>query len=774
MAEPHNTTAGSGRGEGAVFIFRKSATGWQLDQTIAAPATTDSLFGGSLAINNNMLMVGSSNNTGHNSVYMFQYEGTIWDRTNYRNVFVPNSTNIATAGKWLAVGSPGDDYPDNNVGAVIIYDISSSNQSSTMIRPVEGYAHQYFGTAVAMDGERLIVGSLPDGTDSNSRSRSGVAFVYRWDNTTSSWLSEGRLEPSSTVDNDQFGSRVDIKGDWAIVGAWDDNATATGTAWLFQWDGSVWVERERITPTNGAARDHFGSSVALSDAGVLVGSPYDDKQGRDSGAVWFYSQSMISTTSGSGDDRLIGGSGHDTLIGGEGADQFAFTSPADEADIIADFNVSQGDQLVFDSTNFALSVGTLDSAQFVINETGLATESSQRFIFNNRTGRLYYDADGSDSQEPNEIVQLKSISTLSSKQIEIADIAGDTIAPQLSLPAILSVDDAGAVVVGTNIVFTFDESVRIGAGSIVISNGTGDTRILSASDSRQVSVRGDQLIINPAENLNFSTTYSVQITKGTVVDAAGNLYEGTTEAAKLQFTTSATAIFPMVLTNLDLADMDDTGSSNSDNITKKTSSLTISGAGDKGTTVTLFDDKDGDTLLGSSESLATIKITDDSGEWNRDLSLLAGTYSIRTIQEKGGDTSISSDALLLTVDTTAPAAPSVPDLDADDDSTTSNTSGLGFSGSGEIGAMVTLFVDKNNNKRQDSSERALTTTTVDSSGQWNAENLALAIGTYSLVAFQTDVAGNIGAVSDGLRLSIVRTAQARLLRDDKTPLTFSS
>ncbi|MBF0160471.1 MAG: VCBS repeat-containing protein, partial [Magnetococcales bacterium] len=209
-------------------------------------------------------------------------------------------------------------------------------------------------------------------------------------------------------------------------------------------------------------------------------------------------------------------------------------------------------------------------------------------------------------------------------------------------------------------------------------------------------------------------------------------------------------------TGLDLAAADDTGLSNSDNITKNSKSLTLSGLGIKGAVVTLLD---GETSLG------TVAVA-SSGKWSKDIVLSTGTHSIRTTQKVGGIVSNASEALSITVDTTPPAAPSMPDLDSDDDNgtdhsnnITSITKGLNFSGTTDIGALVTLFEDKNKNKKLDGAEKALATMTTGSDGRWRTGDLALALGTHSLYAFQSDVAGNASVASEVLNLSIVKTAK---------------
>src|SRR4029079_17462677 len=60
-------------------------------------------------------------------------------------------------------------------------------------------------------------------------------------------------------------------------------------------------------------------------------------------------------------------------------------------------------------------------------------------------------------------------------------------------------------------------------------------------------------------------------------------------------------------TDLDLAAADDSGSSNTDNITRNTTALPISGSGENGATVTLFDDANQNGLKDAGE--ATLNTT---------------------------------------------------------------------------------------------------------------------------------------------------------------------
>jgi len=100
---------------------------------------------------------------------------------------------------------------------------------------------------------------------------------------------------------------------------------------------------------------------------------------------------------GDGDDRLIGGLGNDILTGGEGSDTFVFNTKLNaktNLDAITDFESGTDIIELAKSIMTRLgNVGELTAAQFKIGSA--ASESSHRIIYNETTGGLFYDADGS-------------------------------------------------------------------------------------------------------------------------------------------------------------------------------------------------------------------------------------------------------------------------------------------------------------------------------------------------------------------------------------------
>ncbi|WP_422394216.1 calcium-binding protein [Nostoc flagelliforme] len=99
---------------------------------------------------------------------------------------------------------------------------------------------------------------------------------------------------------------------------------------------------------------------------------------------------------GDGNDILTGGNGNDSLIGGAGTDTFVFNTYNDGVDSIYDFNATN-ELIQVSATGFGggLSSGSLLTSQFTIGTS--ATTSEQRFIYDNSTGGLYFDLDGSAS-----------------------------------------------------------------------------------------------------------------------------------------------------------------------------------------------------------------------------------------------------------------------------------------------------------------------------------------------------------------------------------------
>ncbi|BAY64587.1 hypothetical protein NIES22_46860 [Calothrix brevissima NIES-22] len=94
-----------------------------------------------------------------------------------------------------------------------------------------------------------------------------------------------------------------------------------------------------------------------------------------------------------GNDILIGGNGNDSLTGTGGDDTFVFNNYNEGIDTIFLFNPNN-DLIQVSANGFGggLSPSVLLFSQFAIGTA--ASQESQRFIYDNNTGALYFDQDG--------------------------------------------------------------------------------------------------------------------------------------------------------------------------------------------------------------------------------------------------------------------------------------------------------------------------------------------------------------------------------------------
>ena len=267
---------------------------------------------------------------------------------------------------------------------------------------------------------------------------------------------------------------------------------------------------------------------------------------------------------------------------------------------------------------------------------------------------------------------------------------------------------------------------------------------------------GTATVSNGVWSRDVALAEGVHNVKAVQTDIAAN-----TSVASVALAITVDATPDAAPTLLNLADADDTGSSDTDNITKNTTGLTVDGAGVNNSIVTVFDDADNDGVVDVNESLGTVTV---AGEvWSLDVALAEGVHNLKAVQtDVAGNTSAASDVLAVTVDITAPAAPAALNLAAADDTgysstdnITRNTNNLTIDGTGENGASVTVFDDLDNDGMLDDGETLGTATVADEA--WNLD-VSLAEGDHRVRAVQTDVAGNTGTVSGALTVTVDTTA----------------
>lgn len=148
---------------------------------------------------------------------------------------------------------------------------------------------------------------------------------------------------------------------------------------------------ENLTLTGSAAITGTGNTVA----NVLTGNAGNNVLSGLGGAD--------TIDGGEGQDTLNGGAGLDRLTGGLGGDTFLFasitsTTLGSSVDTLTDFAAGEGDKLAFSKAVFTAlgAIGALGADAF--HAGAAANDATDRIIYNQATGNLFYDPDGTGSR----------------------------------------------------------------------------------------------------------------------------------------------------------------------------------------------------------------------------------------------------------------------------------------------------------------------------------------------------------------------------------------
>ncbi|MFW5639923.1 MAG: hypothetical protein ACOC0H_02015, partial [Thermodesulfobacteriota bacterium] len=167
----------------------------------------------------------------------------------------------------------------------------------------DGEEGDYFGFAVAVDGDYAVFGATGAGDENGGR-----AYVYQYDGTNWQLIQElnpgiydsttNTLKPKESNGGDLFGQTVDISGDYIIIGAPGDDTMGgdAGKAYVYKRNlfTNIWEPlTNNVLPLLNSEGAKFGSSVALysassTEAYVVVGAESDSPKGSESGSVYFF------------------------------------------------------------------------------------------------------------------------------------------------------------------------------------------------------------------------------------------------------------------------------------------------------------------------------------------------------------------------------------------------------------------------------------------------------------------------------------------------------
>jgi autotransporter-associated beta strand protein len=275
-----------GTSSGLARVYRKVSGAWQqIGSDIQGVAAGDQ-FGSSIAVSadGQTVAIGALRNdaggsdSGH--VRVFQFDGVDWRQVGLDIVggsgsYSGRSVSLSADGGIVAIGG-------NSSARVFLWNGKDWVQLGGNL--IAGWSGS---VSLSADGYVLAVGN--DRSDLNGAD-SGSACVYKWNGV--SWVLQG-AEIVGDRPGDQFGYSVTLSasGELLAVGARYGNSVwwaDCGYVETYRWNGTEWQLVQSLVGAH--SDDQFGFSISLSDDSLafVVGTPYSDQNGLDSGVANVY------------------------------------------------------------------------------------------------------------------------------------------------------------------------------------------------------------------------------------------------------------------------------------------------------------------------------------------------------------------------------------------------------------------------------------------------------------------------------------------------------
>lgn len=277
---------------GSAYVFTRSAGVWtQQQKLVASDGAANDFFGSSVALSGDTAVVGAAfddtpagNDAG--SAYVFTRSAGVW--TQQQKLIASDAApddvfgiSVALSGDVVMVGAPTDFF--FTTGAVYVFTRSGSTWTEQQ-KLSSGESIDNFGASVALAGDTALVGAPADSFDLKAIT-TGAAHVYRLSGGV--WTQETKLTPIVGRPFYKFGENVALDGDTAMVGG-----RSTDSVDVFTRNASIWVQQHHLTPDSSADFGDFGAALAIAGDSILIGAPVFEGEGisgiEQAGAAYVY------------------------------------------------------------------------------------------------------------------------------------------------------------------------------------------------------------------------------------------------------------------------------------------------------------------------------------------------------------------------------------------------------------------------------------------------------------------------------------------------------
>jgi len=294
----------AGLDTGAAYVFVRLGDTWlNLDKLLPSDGAPGDAFGGAVAVSDDRIVVGARRHDAlgpqSGAAYVFENPGggVSWDEV---AKLLPSDgapgdafgVCVAADADLVAVGSDLADDGGVSAGAVHVFRAQGGGfDEEGKLLPADPKGEAFFGRAVALDAERLVVAApgqmapTPGGGDVPA----GAAYVFE-QAQPGVWGQDARLSAPDPSPGDTFGAALGLRDGVLVVGATltDRGAPNVGSAHVFRAGSGGWAYEREVFAADAAAGDNFGIAVAVDPPFAVVGAQFHGPLVPNAGAAYVF------------------------------------------------------------------------------------------------------------------------------------------------------------------------------------------------------------------------------------------------------------------------------------------------------------------------------------------------------------------------------------------------------------------------------------------------------------------------------------------------------
>ena len=267
---------------GAVYLYQRSGSGWEVMTTIVPEGLENgSGFGSSVAVDGNRILVGASGNA-----YVYEPGSDGWSQTGMLTAMTAEGLsfggNVALGGdRALVAATAGRRFGGGGAdGEVHVFDRDENgrwNPAGTLTAA----GATGFGSSMALRGNYAVVGA-PMASAGSARLAGSVYTFNRGEDGTWNQIGDALVAPDASQAA-QFGATVypHVTDDGVTLFVAAPGAAGfAGAVYAFRYEDEAWVPESRFFPpvaplTSGGRRfggGGFGSAIEVVDGELWIGS----------------------------------------------------------------------------------------------------------------------------------------------------------------------------------------------------------------------------------------------------------------------------------------------------------------------------------------------------------------------------------------------------------------------------------------------------------------------------------------------------------------------